>query len=63
MDNVQNCGSYINIPSSQTYRSWKVTAVRREAYHSRQSIAELKKWSCTQILIQLDGVEFNYLQF
>jgi hypothetical protein len=22
MDNVQNCGSYINIPSSQIYRSY-----------------------------------------
>jgi hypothetical protein len=22
MDNVQNCDSYINIPSSQTYRSF-----------------------------------------
>jgi hypothetical protein len=24
MDNVQNCDSYINIPSSQTYRSYIV---------------------------------------
>jgi hypothetical protein len=24
MDNVQNCDSYINIPSSQTYRSYLV---------------------------------------
>jgi hypothetical protein len=23
MDNIQNCDSYINIPSSQTYRSYK----------------------------------------
>jgi hypothetical protein len=22
MDNVQNCDSYINVPSSQTYRSY-----------------------------------------
>jgi hypothetical protein len=22
MDNVRNCGSYINIPSSKTYRSY-----------------------------------------
>jgi hypothetical protein len=24
MDNVQNCDSYINIPSSQTYRYYKL---------------------------------------
>jgi tRNA C32,U32 (ribose-2'-O)-methylase TrmJ len=25
MDNVQNCDSYINIPSSQTYRSYSLS--------------------------------------
>jgi hypothetical protein len=30
MDNVQNCDSYINIPSSQTYRKMYITKVKRK---------------------------------
>jgi hypothetical protein len=37
MDNVQNCDSYINIPSSQTYRSWGTN----ERCPSRARISDL----------------------
>jgi hypothetical protein len=39
MDNVQNCDSYINIPSSQTYRSYiKISAKVGTNFNKQQSI-------------------------
>jgi hypothetical protein len=41
MDNVQNCYSYINIPSSQTYKSYK---------HPRPASFETRTWALSNVL-------------
>jgi hypothetical protein len=43
MDNVQNCDSYINIPSSQTYRSYRVRLTFKERHASPEEEHEGRK--------------------
>jgi hypothetical protein len=58
MDNVQNCDSYINIPSSQTYRSfscecseeiWNVMHVRIRVSITILAKLRVKDWKETEI--------------
>jgi hypothetical protein len=63
MDNVQNCDSYINIPSSQTYRSYTVISVERTA-----CLSLLQAYRALRIEVQSAsdhgyGVTGNYFLF
>jgi hypothetical protein len=43
MDNIQNCDSYINIQSSQTYRSYKINSFVTEQRDVRSKIIMCKR--------------------
>jgi hypothetical protein len=45
MDNVHNCDSYINIPSSQTYRSY--VNLNYKIYHHIQPLVQHSRGVCS----------------
>jgi hypothetical protein len=54
MDKVQNCDSYINIPSSQTYRSYsKFALILASVCHERKEWGNILILRVTVLLLLL----------
>jgi hypothetical protein len=57
MDNVQNCDSYINIPSSQTYKKNKLHGLSPRANYTDRATAACRRSDCQ--LLRIEGATWS----